>query len=92
MEAVQAYYDAPTNDSQTGDEFVTPRTVGENPADTRIAEGDSVVYYNYRGDRPRELVRAFAQPDFYGNVPAVARLRREGLRPRRNAQACTSCA
>ena len=67
--AVQAYYDDPTNDSQTGDEFVPPRTVGENPAKSRLSAGDSVLFYNYRGDRPRELVRAFMQPDFHGNVP-----------------------
>lgn len=54
--AVQAYYDAPTNDSQRGDEFVTPRLVGE-PAIVR--DGDSVIFYNYRGDRPRELSAAF---------------------------------
>ncbi len=68
-DAIQAYYDAPTNDSQQGDEFVTPRTVGDDPASTRIADGDQVLFYNYRGDRPRELTRAFMQPDFFGNVP-----------------------
>lgn len=67
--AIQAYYDAPTNDSQTGDEFVTPRSIGSDVAKTRVSKGDSVIFYNYRGDRPRELVRAFMQPDFYGNVP-----------------------
>ncbi|MEM8783377.1 MAG: 2,3-bisphosphoglycerate-independent phosphoglycerate mutase [Planctomycetota bacterium] len=66
--AIQAYYDAPTNDSQTGDEFVTPRTVGD-AGSSRIADGDTVIFYNYRGDRPREITRAFMQPDFEGNVP-----------------------
>ena len=66
---MQAYYDDPTNDSETGDEFVPPRTVGENPAKSRPSAGDSVLFYNYRGDRPRELVRAFMQPYFHGNVP-----------------------
>jgi 2,3-bisphosphoglycerate-independent phosphoglycerate mutase len=70
-EAIQAYYDAPTNDSQQGDEFITPRVIGasaEQASQTRISEGDSVVFYNYRGDRPREITRAFMQPDFYGHV------------------------
>ncbi|MFA9477127.1 2,3-bisphosphoglycerate-independent phosphoglycerate mutase [Phycisphaerales bacterium AB-hyl4] len=69
--AVQDYYDHPTNDSQNGDEFITPRTVSptNDAADTRIKDGDSVIFYNYRGDRPREITRAFMQPDFYGNVP-----------------------
>ncbi|MFI4861885.1 MAG: 2,3-bisphosphoglycerate-independent phosphoglycerate mutase [Phycisphaerales bacterium JB063] len=67
--AIQDYYDHPTNDSQNGDEFVTPRLVGTDPADSRIADGDTVLFYNYRGDRPREITRAFMQPDFFGHVP-----------------------
>lgn len=68
-EALADYYDDPTNDSQNGDEFVTPRSVG-GADKNRIAAGDTVLFYNYRGDRPRELTRAFMQPDFQGNVPA----------------------
>ena len=71
-EALADYYDEPTNDSQSGDEFVTPRTVGGecDEGKNRIKSGDSVIFYNYRGDRPRELTRAFMQPEFYGHVPA----------------------
>ena len=68
-DAIQDYYDHPTNDSQNGDEFVTPRLIGADPSATRIADGDTVLFYNYRGDRPRELTRAFMQPDFEGHVP-----------------------
>ncbi|MEL6907604.1 MAG: 2,3-bisphosphoglycerate-independent phosphoglycerate mutase, partial [Planctomycetota bacterium] len=64
--AVQDYYDNPTNDSQNGDEFITPRRVG---APAAVSDGDAVIFYNYRGDRPREITRAFMQPDFFGNVP-----------------------
>ncbi|QDU34889.1 2,3-bisphosphoglycerate-independent phosphoglycerate mutase [Poriferisphaera corsica] len=67
ISAAQNYYDNPTNDSQNGDEFIMPRTVGDASA-TRIKDGDSVIFYNYRGDRPREITRAFMQPDFFGNV------------------------
>ncbi len=67
-EALADYYDNPTNDSQNGDEFITPRCVGDADKN-RIADGDTVIFYNYRGDRPRELTRAFMQPDFQGNVP-----------------------
>jgi len=67
-DAIQDYYDQPTNDSQNGDEFITPRTVGDAEA-TRISDGDTVIFYNYRGDRPREITRAFMQPEFQGNVP-----------------------
>ncbi|HCD30966.1 MAG TPA: 2,3-bisphosphoglycerate-independent phosphoglycerate mutase, partial [Phycisphaerales bacterium] len=67
--AMQHYYDNPTNDSQTGDEFVMPLTVGADPASTRIVDGDSVIFVNFRGDRPREITRAFRMDEFYGNVP-----------------------
>jgi 2,3-bisphosphoglycerate-independent phosphoglycerate mutase len=67
-QAVQDYYDHPTNDSQQGDEFVTPRMIGHDWAATRIQEGDTVIFFNYRGDRPRELTRAFVMPEFYGHV------------------------
>ena len=70
-EAMRDYYERPTNDSQQGDEFVTPRVIAESEAAsraTRVRDGDSVIFYNYRGDRPRELTRAFVQPDFFGNV------------------------
>jgi 2,3-bisphosphoglycerate-independent phosphoglycerate mutase len=76
LEAVEHYYDNPTNDSQKGDEFITPRVIempgnadGLNWKDTRVGDGDVVLFYNYRGDRPREIIRAFVMPEFYGNVP-----------------------
>ena len=64
--AIQAYYDAPTNDSQKGDEFIEPCMIGANPAEiaeSRIGDGDSVIFYNYRGDRPREISYAFVYPE-----------------------------
>jgi 2,3-bisphosphoglycerate-independent phosphoglycerate mutase len=67
-QAMQTYYDAPTNDSQQGDEFITPRTVGQNWQQTRISDGDSVIFFNFRGDRPREISRAFVMDQFQGNV------------------------
>ena len=68
-DALADAYANPISDTQKGDEFVTARTIGGGHVH-RIAGGDSVIFYNYRGDRPRELVRAFMQPDFYGNVAA----------------------
>ncbi len=64
--AVQAYYDKPLNDSQKGDEFVPPTwIVGTDgrPLAT-IGDGDAVLFYNYRGDRPRELTKAFVLDGF----------------------------
>ncbi|MEM8835236.1 MAG: 2,3-bisphosphoglycerate-independent phosphoglycerate mutase [Planctomycetota bacterium] len=68
-EAFQAYYDAPTSDSMTGDEFVEPTAIGRDEQDvaaTRISDGDTVLFVNYRGDRPRELCSAFLLDDFEG--------------------------
>jgi 2,3-bisphosphoglycerate-independent phosphoglycerate mutase len=67
-EAVQAYYDHPLSATQTGDEFVTPTAVvGKDGRPVgAIADGDAVVFYNYRGDRPRELTKAFVADGFSG--------------------------
>ena len=64
--AVQAYYDKPLSATQTGDEFVTPTAVvgPDGGPIGSIADGDSVVFYNYRGDRPRELTKAFVIDGF----------------------------
>ena len=65
-QAFQAYYDAPTNSSQAGDEFIIPTVVAADEAQaqaSRIGPGDSVIFYNYRGDRPREISAAFLFPD-----------------------------
>ena len=64
--AIQAYYDAPANDSQKGDEFIEPCMIAATDAEaaaSRVQDGDSVIFYNYRGDRPRELTYAFVYPD-----------------------------
>jgi len=69
--AAQSYYDHPRSDTQHGDEFVPPTMIGSSELDAlsrRIRDGDTVIYYNYRGDRPRELVRSFVLPEFEGHV------------------------
>jgi 2,3-bisphosphoglycerate-independent phosphoglycerate mutase len=64
--AIQSYYDRPLSETQKGDEFV-PATwiVGADgkPLAT-FGDGDAVLFYNYRGDRPREITRAFVMDDF----------------------------
>jgi 2,3-bisphosphoglycerate-independent phosphoglycerate mutase len=44
---------------------VTPSAVGtgEEIAASRVRSGDAVIFYNYRGDRPRELSAALVFPD-----------------------------
>ena len=66
--AVQQYYDHPLTETQKGDEFVAPTWIVDaqgKPLAT-ISDGDAVVFYNYRGDRPREITKAFVLDDFTG--------------------------
>lgn len=70
--AVRDYYDQPTSDHQLGDEFVTPRAIGsdEQFREDRIQGGDQVIFYNYRGDRPRQLIKALTlSDDAWSQVP-----------------------
>ena len=61
-EGIQASYDAGKSD-----EFVVPFTVTENgkPLAT-INDGDSVIFFNFRPDRAREMTRVFCTDDFDG--------------------------
>ena len=45
------------------DEFVTPTVC---PDWAGIGDGDSVIFFNFRPDRARELTRALTDPDFTG--------------------------
>jgi 2,3-bisphosphoglycerate-independent phosphoglycerate mutase len=67
--AVQYYYDHPSEPNMKGDEFVTPSVIldgsGRHPL-ARVSENDAVIFYNYRGDRPRELTKAFTLKNFEG--------------------------
>ncbi len=64
--AVQAYYHQPLSPTQVGDEFVpaTWITGADGKPLAPIRDGDAVVFYNYRGDRPREITKAFVLDGF----------------------------
>ena len=49
------------------DEFIEPAVIEEagQPV-ARIQDGDSVIFFNFRADRPRELTYALRDPDFMG--------------------------
>lgn len=64
--AMEDSYEHP-EEGKKGDEFVTPRTIGD-PESSRIRGGDAVIFTNYRGDRPREITKAFVLDDFEGAV------------------------
>ncbi|MCA9970215.1 MAG: 2,3-bisphosphoglycerate-independent phosphoglycerate mutase [Anaerolineales bacterium] len=48
------------------DEFVKPVAIETNGRDVTIQPGDSVIFYNFRADRMRQPVTAFAFRDFDG--------------------------
>ena len=62
VEAIQQSYDAGVND-----EFVIPTVVLEDgkPVAT-IKDNDSIIFFNFRPDRAREITRAFCDDKFAG--------------------------
>ncbi len=59
---IQASYDRGETD-----EFVKPTVVMENGAPVAtIKDGDSVVFFNFRPDRAREITRSFCDDEFKG--------------------------
>ena len=56
--AMQKSYDADVTD-----EFIQPMITSES-SDSRIKDGDVVLFYNFRTDRPRQLTKALTQEDF----------------------------
>jgi 2,3-bisphosphoglycerate-independent phosphoglycerate mutase len=63
-EAIQYYYDHPTEASRKGDEFIVATTIVPSGAEPMLVrDGDAIIFMNYRGDRTRELTKAFVFPD-----------------------------
>lgn len=60
--AVESAYQRGEND-----EFVMPTIIraGDDPA-TRVRDGDSIIFVNFRADRARQISRAFVERDFDG--------------------------
>ena len=56
--AVQKSYDAGVTD-----EFMEPVVCAENAV---IGQGDSIIFYNFRPDRAREITRTLVDPEFTG--------------------------
>ena len=62
--AVKASYETIDEDGKhLTDEFVMPTVVGEGG---RVSANDSVIFFNFRPDRAREITRTFVDPDFTG--------------------------
>ena len=61
-EGIQASYDRDETD-----EFVKPTVVMKDGAPVAtIKDGDSVIFFNFRPDRAREITRSFCDDDFKG--------------------------
>ena len=65
-DAYRRYYENPDDANRKGDEFVRPTAIVDENGELlpRISDGDAVVFYNFRGDRPRELAKAFCLDTF----------------------------
>jgi 2,3-bisphosphoglycerate-independent phosphoglycerate mutase len=59
-QAVKSSYD-----ENVTDEFVIPSIITQNDEPlTKISENDSIIFFNYRADRARELTSSLIIPDF----------------------------
>lgn len=60
IQAIEASYQ-----KEVFDEFVEPTVIcnGDNPIAT-VDEGDSIIFFNYRSDRIKQLTKAFEDPQF----------------------------
>jgi 2,3-bisphosphoglycerate-independent phosphoglycerate mutase len=64
-QAFRRYYDHPTEPNMAGDEFIEPTLVCPNGAEPALVrDGDGVIFFNFRGDRPREITKAFTYDEF----------------------------
>jgi len=61
LEGLEKAYDAGETD-----EFVKPTLIhAEDQEPITINDGDAIIFMNYRGDRAREITRAFNEPGFH---------------------------
>lgn len=64
VEAVKKSYETIDGDGKhLTDEFVMPTVCSRSES---ISENDSVIFFNFRPDRAREITRTFVDPDFKG--------------------------
>jgi 2,3-bisphosphoglycerate-independent phosphoglycerate mutase len=57
---------ADSYENKVTDEFIEPTAIVNDEGEplATIDDGDGVVFFNFRGDRPREITRAFVEDDF----------------------------
>jgi len=61
-QAISEFYEK----ADKGDEFVLPTSIGndETVKKSRVKSNDSVIFFNFRSDRARELTRTFTDENF----------------------------
>lgn len=62
FDSSDAAFESAYNKGET-DEFLKPVLLDSTPA-SRISKDDTVIFYNIRGDRAREITRALTEPEF----------------------------
>ncbi len=86
VRALEHYYKNPSEPSMSGDEFVPPTVIsddGRSPLAT-LRDGDSVIFFNFRGDRPRQLTAALTFDRFpYEGVDKTGEKRLMGFKRER---------
>ncbi|MEJ2700973.1 MAG: 2,3-bisphosphoglycerate-independent phosphoglycerate mutase [Sedimentisphaerales bacterium] len=57
---------AKSYDGDVTDEFIEPTSIVDENGEplAKIEDGDGVIFFNFRGDRPREITRSLVMPDF----------------------------
>ncbi len=60
----ESYQKVDADGKNITDEFIEPTVCLENEG--RIGKNDSIVFFNFRPDRAREITRTFVDPDFNG--------------------------
>jgi 2,3-bisphosphoglycerate-independent phosphoglycerate mutase len=54
------------------DEFIEPYVIAKNGQPTeRISDNDSIIFFNLRSDRARQITKAFVQKDFTAKNPGA---------------------
>ena len=61
VQVMRDYYAKPVSANMSGDEFIPPTRIVQGAGVPQ--DGDAVVFFNFRGDRPRELTMAFTLAD-----------------------------
>ena len=57
---------------QETDEFIKPTVIGSNQTPKTVKDGDVVIFFNFRVDRPRQLTKAFVLDDLENYQPKKA--------------------